>query len=153
MSSATPQQHVDHSRISPGDALTAEFRTALRAHAPLKALLGGACVYLGEQANITLPYVLAWPAENPFVEHQYFVSLEVHTFGRSHAHEICAAINEALDAAYPILFDGCRVTSLRRVMMNVGRARDGSYAATLRYRLATEALVSAQIIAFETPRP
>ncbi|HMT13416.1 MAG TPA: DUF3168 domain-containing protein [Aestuariivirga sp.] len=132
----------------PAFALTAAMRARLLDHAPVLALLGGGHVFDERPRGANPPYVAFvahetrdWSVQDAKA-HEHFVTLEAMTQRRSRAdaQALASAIEQALDnAALPL--DGHALVNLRLIFWSVARARNSeNYAATLRFRAATEPL-------------
>jgi hypothetical protein len=129
---------------NPAQALTEAMRAALLAHAPLRALLGGAHVHEERPRGGREPMVLFdtietrdWSTADQKA-HEHFVSLAVRTNSRSRklAQQILDEIEAVLDGA-GLSLAGHRLVNLRIVFWNVARQGE-NFGASVRFRAATE---------------
>lgn len=127
-------------------ALRAAIHSALSAHAPLTAILGGPKIYDEPPATAAFPYVTLGEArvsdysagDDPAEEHQ----LTLHAFSRQgghrEAHIIAGTLLQALDDA-PLAPDGHHLVNLRFSLADIRREADGrTYHAVVRFRAVTE---------------
>jgi hypothetical protein len=127
-------------------ALRAAIHSALSAHAPLTAILGGPKIYDEPPATAAFPYVTLGEArvsdysagDDPAEEHQ----LTLHAFSRQgghrEAHIIAGTLLQALDDA-PLAPVGHHLVNLRFSLADIRREADGrTYHAVVRFRAVTE---------------
>lgn len=127
-------------------ALRAAVHDALKADAPLVALLGGAKVFDEPPAATSFPYVTLGEARLRDVsgdggraeEHQIILHGWSRQGGHREAHTIAGAMLAALDDA-ALALDGHRLVNLRFAVADVRREADGrTYHALVRFRAVTE---------------
>jgi hypothetical protein len=130
--------------VNPAQTLTDAMRTALLAHAPLRALLGGGHVHEERPRGGREPMVLFetietrdWSTADQKA-HEHFVGLAVRTNSRSRrlAQQILDEIEAVLDGA-GLSLDGHRLVNLRIVFWSVVRQGE-TFGASVRFRAATE---------------
>jgi hypothetical protein len=127
-------------------ALRAAIYDALRADAPLAAVLGGPKIYDEPPRGAAFPYVTLGETrlsdfsagDDPAIEHQ----LTLHAWSRQGGHReaelIAAALLQALDDA-PLPLADHRLVNLRFALADVRRDADGrTYHALIRFRAVTE---------------
>ena len=127
-------------------SLRAAIHGALKADAPLAALLGGTKIYDEPPRDAALPYVTL--GENVVSdgststesgdEHALTLHVWSHQGGHREAHLIAGAVLEALADA-PLTLDGHHLSNLRFIAADVRRQPDGrTYHGVVRLRALTE---------------
>ena len=133
---------------NPGFALQVAMRNALLAHAPLTLLLGGAHVHEEMPRGASATHIVFGDIETrdwstaEAKAHEHFVTLSVRTNNRSRklAQDILDEIEQVLDNA-ALTLSNHRLVNLRLTFWSVAREKNGeNFAATLRFRAATEPL-------------
>lgn len=129
-----------------GAALRAAIHSALSAHAPLTAILGGPKIYDEPPATAAFPYVTLGEArvsdysagDDPAEEHQLTLHAWSRQGGHREAHIIAGTLLQALDDA-PLAPAGHHLVNLRFSLADIRREADGrTYHAVVRFRAVTE---------------
>ena len=127
-------------------SLRAAIHDALKADAPLIALLGGASIYDEPPRDAALPYVTLGEdiiadgstATEAGEEHALTLHVWSRQGGHKEAHLIAGALLEALADA-PLALDGHHLANLRFIVADVRREADGrTYHGVVRLRALTE---------------
>jgi hypothetical protein len=129
-------------------ALRAAIHTALSAHAPLLAALGGPHIYDEPPATVAFPYVTLGEqrvsdysaGDDAGEEHQLTLHAWSRQGGHREAHIIAGTLLQALDDA-PLAPEGHHLVNLRFAVADIRREADGrTYHAVVRFRAVTEPL-------------